>query len=115
MALQKSVLFRGGTEVKSDERAALVYRMLTMPTATSKTFQYPLLLPLRKIVPGYAGVDFACVVLALLVQMIGTELLVFLKYGGFVGIVPLLVASLFGLLTLLLKFYFFARFRKTPY
>lgn len=68
----------------------------------------PLLLPLRRIVPGYAGVDFACIVLALLVQMIGTELLVFMKYGGLVGIVPLMVASVFGLLALLLTFYFFA-------
>jgi len=68
----------------------------------------PLLLPLRKIIPGYAGIDFACVVLALIVQMVGTQVLVFLKFGALVGIVPLVVASLFGLVALLLKFYFFA-------
>jgi len=51
LALQKSVLFRGGTDVKSDERSALVYRMLTMPVAGSKPFILPLLLPLHRLEP----------------------------------------------------------------
>ena len=49
--LQKSVLFRGGADVKSDERSALVYRMLTMPVAASKAFIQPLLLPLHRLEP----------------------------------------------------------------
>lgn len=49
MALQKSLIFRGGTEVKSDERSALVYRMLTMPTVASRTFIYPRLLPIHNL------------------------------------------------------------------
>ena len=67
----------------------------------------PLLLPLRKIVPGYGGIDFACILLALIVQMVGTQLLVLLKFGATVDLVALLVASLFGIAALLLKFYFF--------
>lgn len=68
----------------------------------------PVLIPLRKVIPGYGGIDFACVVLALLLQMVAIELIVFLKFGGLVGIGPLLLASVFGLASLLLKFYFFA-------
>ena len=47
--MQKSVLFRGGTEVKSDERSALIYRMLTMSVLGSKPFIYPTLLALHRI------------------------------------------------------------------
>ncbi len=49
LALQKSVLFRGGTDVKSDERSALIYRMLTMPVMGSKPFIYPTLLALHRL------------------------------------------------------------------
>jgi protein transport protein SEC24 len=48
-ALQKNVLFRGGTDVKSDERSALIYRMLTMPVMGSKPFIYPTLIALHRI------------------------------------------------------------------
>lgn len=51
LTVQKSVLFRGGADVKSDERSALVYRMLTMPVAASKAFIQPLLLPLHRLEP----------------------------------------------------------------
>ncbi len=43
------MLFRGGTDVKSDERSALVYRMLTMPTLGSRAFIYPTLLALHRL------------------------------------------------------------------
>lgn len=49
MALQKSVLFRGGVDVRSDERSALVYRMLTMPVSASAPFIQPMLLPLHRL------------------------------------------------------------------
>ena len=51
LALQKGMLFRGGADVKSDERSALVYRTLTMPVASSKYFIQPLLLPLHRLEP----------------------------------------------------------------
>ena len=34
----------------------------------------PPLKPLRKVIPGYQGLDFACLVLALIVQMVGTAM-----------------------------------------
>lgn len=49
VCVQKSVLFRGGTDVKSDERSALIYRMLTMPVMGSKPFIYPTLLALHRL------------------------------------------------------------------
>jgi protein transport protein SEC24 len=47
--VQKSVLFRGGADVKSDERASLVYRVLTMPVLGSTPFSYPKLLALHRL------------------------------------------------------------------
>jgi protein transport protein SEC24 len=41
MGLQKCTLYRGGESIRSDERAALVYRMLTMPTVFSKLYTHP--------------------------------------------------------------------------
>jgi protein transport protein SEC24 len=41
LALMKSPLYRGGDAIKSDERSALVYRMLTMPVSFSRLFVYP--------------------------------------------------------------------------
>ncbi len=49
VCVQKNVLFRGGTDVRSDERSALVYRMLTMPTLGSKSFIYPTLIALHRL------------------------------------------------------------------
>lgn len=47
MALQKCTLFRGGELIRSDERSALVYRMLTMPVAASRVYTYPRLFSLH--------------------------------------------------------------------
>lgn len=47
MALQKSTIYRGGDYIRSDERAALVYRMLTMPVVTCKAYIYPHLFSLH--------------------------------------------------------------------
>lgn len=41
LALQKSTIYRGGDAVRSDERSALVYTMLTMPIILSKAYIYP--------------------------------------------------------------------------
>lgn len=47
LALMKSTLYRGGDQIRSDERAALVYRMLTMPVAFSRQYIYPRLFSLH--------------------------------------------------------------------
>lgn len=52
LGLQKSFAFRGGDMIRSDERSALVFRLLTQPTAQSRHFSYPKLYPLHNLSPG---------------------------------------------------------------
>jgi len=69
----------------------------------------PLVKPLRRIIPGFAGLDLASLVLAILVQlllMVITLTLMGYNVGGF--ILQLLVWSLIGVTSLFLKVFFFA-------
>lgn len=69
----------------------------------------PLLMPLRRVIPGFGGVDLASLVLAVLVQlvlMIVTLTLMGYGVGGF--ILQLLVWSIIGVTSLLLKVFFFS-------
>lgn len=54
MGLQKSMAFRGGEKIRSDERSALVYRMLSMPAVLSRIFVYPDLFSIHDL-PAMAG------------------------------------------------------------
>jgi protein transport protein SEC24 len=47
LAMQKCTLYRGGDIIRSDERSALVYRMLTMPVVETKHYIYPRLFSLH--------------------------------------------------------------------
>ena len=69
----------------------------------------PLLTPLRRIIPGFAGLDLASLILAILVQlllMMVTLTLMGYNVGGF--ILQLLVWSMIGVTSLFLKVFFFA-------
>ena len=69
----------------------------------------PLLNPLRRVIPGFGGVDFASLVLAILVQlvlMIVTLTLMGYGVGGY--ILQLLVWSVIAVTSLFLKVFFFA-------
>ncbi|MBZ9665621.1 YggT family protein [Pseudomonas sp. LMG 31766] len=69
----------------------------------------PLVTPLRRVIPGFAGLDLASLVLAILVQlllMVVTLTLMGYNVGGF--ILQLLVWSLIGVTSLFLKVFFFA-------
>lgn len=69
----------------------------------------PLVAPLRRIIPGFAGLDLASLILAILVQlllMIVTLTLMGYNVGGF--ILQLLVWSMIGVTSLFLKVFFFA-------
>ncbi len=68
----------------------------------------PLLKPLRRVIPGYAGVDFASLVLALLVQ--GLLMAIIIKLMGYAlpPVLQLLAWSLVGITALFLKVFFFA-------
>lgn len=79
----------------------------------------PLLVPLRKIVPGYAKVDWAALILALLLQGIELYLILFVKGFGVaasaVSIGGLCVWSVGELLDLVLAFLFFATLIQVVY
>ena len=68
----------------------------------------PLLIPLRKIIPGVFGIDMASVLLALVLQMIAIQLLAAIGGYGALGITYLLIAGLYKLLLLVLNIYFFS-------
>lgn len=68
----------------------------------------PLLMPLRKIIPGFFGVDFASLVLALALQVLAIEALSFIAGKGSIPLLPVLIYSVFELIRLVLNIYFFA-------
>ncbi len=65
----------------------------------------PLLRPLRKVIPGYKGIDFASLVLALLVQFVGAFLVLAILGYGF-NPINLLLWSVLLVTNLCLKIYF---------
>ena len=68
----------------------------------------PLVIPLRRILPGYGGIDLASLLVALILQMLMIALLVALQTGALLPVLPLVMASLIGLAAYLVKIYFFA-------
>lgn len=69
----------------------------------------PLLRPLRRVIPGFGGVDLAALVLALLLQLLLMAVVVALIGLNPLSLLPqLLVWSLLGIASLLLKVIFFA-------
>ena len=64
----------------------------------------PPLLPLRRIIPGYRGLDLAAVVLAFILQLV-EALLVALLFGRTLGVGGLLLLTLVELLKLLINIY----------
>ncbi len=69
----------------------------------------PLLNPLRKVIPGFGGLDLASLVLAILIQLLLMVLTLLLLGYGIGGVLPqLLVWSVIGVTALFLKVFFFA-------
>jgi YggT family protein len=68
----------------------------------------PLVLPLRKIIPGYGGLDLASLTLAIVLQIIGIVALLFLRFGAVPAPSLLLAGGVLGVVALLVQFYFFA-------
>ncbi|MBG7112337.1 YggT family protein [Pseudomonas aeruginosa] len=69
----------------------------------------PLLNPLRRIIPGFGGIDLASLVLAILIQLVLMILILMLMgygVGGF--IMQLLIWSIIAVASLFLKVFFFA-------
>ncbi len=68
----------------------------------------PLVLPLRKVIPGYAGLDLASLLLAVLLQLLAIAAILLLSGIGIPSIALLLVWSVLGVISLLVNIYFFA-------
>ena len=67
----------------------------------------PPLIPLRRIIPGFMGIDFAAIVLMIAIKAVEIFLLVLIK-GVSISIIGLVVISIAELLRLLVNVYFFA-------
>ena len=68
----------------------------------------PLVLPLRKVIPGYGGLDLASLLLALLLQLGGIVVILLLNGIGMPPVLILLVWSALGVIGLLVNIYFFS-------
>lgn len=68
----------------------------------------PLLVPLRKLIPGFWGIDFACLVLALLVQYLIFQTVILLVGAGLQNPLLLLSWAFVGILALVASVYFWA-------
>lgn len=68
----------------------------------------PFLQPLRRLIPGFLGVDMAAVVLAIAVQMLATTLLITINGGSLVNPLYLLVWGVLGCIGIIINIYFFA-------
>ena len=68
----------------------------------------PLVIPLRRVLPGFGGLDMASLLLALLLQLAGIVALLLINGLGLPNILLLLLWSVIGLLGLLVNIYFFA-------
>ncbi len=68
----------------------------------------PLLIPLRKVIPGWGGIDIAAVALALIVQCLVYLMIIFATPSAMPGILTLLAWSAVTVLGLVVKIYFWS-------
>lgn len=68
----------------------------------------PLLIPLRRVIPGIFGIDIASIVLALLLQTLAIEAIYVMQYGQFPSFIAVLITSAFKLIAATLDIYFWA-------
>mgnify|MGYP003625703425 CR=1 FL=1 len=68
----------------------------------------PLVIPLRRVIPGLGGIDVASLILALLLQMAGIVAMLLLNNVAPPNILQLLVWSVLGVVALIVNIYFFA-------
>ncbi len=66
----------------------------------------PLLLPMRKVIPGFYGIDFASLILGLLVQALVIQIIFFVAGYGFIGVLNLIAWSFVGVLATFASIYF---------
>ena len=67
----------------------------------------PILVPLRKIIPGFLGVDWACVVLALTIKITLLQILMLIDDYGWQSLFLLFIAAVLSVIKFLVYIYFF--------
>ena len=68
----------------------------------------PLVIPLRRVIPGYAGFDIASLLLAILLQIAGIAAIFLIRFGALPAPELLFLGGVLGVLALLVQMYFFA-------
>ncbi|MBN7797279.1 YggT family protein [Parahaliea mediterranea] len=68
----------------------------------------PLVVPLRRVLPGLGGIDLSSLVLALVIQSLGIIFILFLKTGAVILHPVVLLWALIALLGLVINIYFFS-------
>lgn len=68
----------------------------------------PLIIPLRKVIPGLFGIDIASLVLALSLQMLAFFVMAMIANGATIPLLTLLSVSVIKLIELVLNIYFFS-------
>mgnify|MGYP003687327847 FL=1 len=68
----------------------------------------PLLMPLRRIIPGYGGLDFASLALGIAIQLVMLILIIMLMGYALPNILLLVGWAAIGVLALFVKIFFFA-------
>lgn len=68
----------------------------------------PLIIPLRKVIPGLFGIDIASLILALALQMLALTVMSVIASGAIVPIASLFLISGLKLIVLVLNIYFFS-------
>lgn len=68
----------------------------------------PLVIPMRKVIPGYAGFDIASLLLAILLQIAGIAAIFLIRFGALPAPELLLLGGVLGVVALLVQMYFFA-------
>lgn len=68
----------------------------------------PLVIPMRRVVPGFGGLDFASLILAIVLQILGIVAILMLNGIGIPNPLVLFVWAVIGLLALVVNVYFFA-------
>jgi YggT family protein len=68
----------------------------------------PLVIPLRRVIPGYAGIDSASLLLSVVLQLLGIVALLLVNGLGLPNVGLLLLWSVLGVIGLLVNIYFFA-------
>ncbi len=70
----------------------------------------PLLIPLRRLIPGFGGIDNAAIVLLLAVQLVKWLAISLVMFGAIMSGLQLVVSTLVGTVGLVIGFFLFAIF-----